>query len=192
MAALLVVILRRWWSYSSRSAAGGVTRLRRTHIRRRAPGEKIFPRRREDVHDLGVFGEKTFVLGAAGNDCDIARVHRTLLVADAEIHLALEHPNDLLVRMLMRARMRARLDFPPHDHSMLAGKNAALDFVIDALPRQLLERAEPRHRGHDCFPSVALPRNIIAALDGRGGLSNCAASIAHVGLRGEPRSSNGD
>src|SRR5215471_5158739 len=138
--------------------AGGVSKaavaaarvaLRRTHIRRRTPSEKIFPRWREDVHDLGVFGEKAFVLGAAGNDCDIARDHRTPLVAHAEIHLALEHPNDLLVRVLMRAGMRARLDFPPHDHSMLARKNAALDFVIDTLPRQLLERAEPRHRGHD-------------------------------------------
>src|SRR2546430_13806849 len=59
--------------------------------------------------------------------------------------------------MLMRTSMRARLDFPPHDHPMLPGKNAALNFVIDTLPRQLLKRAEPRHHGHDCFPSVALP-----------------------------------
>jgi len=73
-----------------------------------------------------------------------------------KIHLALEHPDDLLVRMPMRTGMRPRLDFPPHDHSMLARKNAALDFVSDTLPRQLLERAEPRHQRHD-VPSVALP-----------------------------------
>src|SRR5215470_16673704 len=108
----------------------------RAHIRRRSPSEKILARWREDVHDLGVFGEKTFVLDVAGNNCDIPREHRTPLVADAEVHLALEHPNDLLVRMLMRTSLRARLDFPPHDHSLLARKNAALDFVVDTLPRQ--------------------------------------------------------
>src|SRR5262245_1760254 len=132
-------------------------RLRRTHIRRRTPGEKIFPRRREDVYNLGVFGEKTFVLGVAGNNCNIARGHRTPLLADAEIHRALEHSNDLLVRMPMRTGVRARLDFPPHDHSMLPRKNASLNFVGDALPRQFLKRAEPRHHGHDGFLSVALP-----------------------------------
>jgi hypothetical protein len=58
--------------------------------------------------------------------------------------------------MPMRTGMRPRLDFPPHDHSMLSRNNAALDFVIDALPRQFLERAEPRHQRHD-VPSVALP-----------------------------------
>jgi hypothetical protein len=59
--------------------------------------------------------------------------------------------------MLMRSSMRARLDFPPHDHSMLPRKNAALNFVIDTLPRQFLKRAEPKHHRHD-VPSVALPR----------------------------------
>jgi len=53
--------------------------------------------------------------------------------------------------MLMRTGMRARLDFPPHDHSTLARENAALDFVVDTLPRQLLERAEPGHHGHNRF-----------------------------------------
>src|SRR5262245_19138681 len=121
-----------------------------------------YPRRenlhagREDVHDLGVFGEKTFVLDVAGNNRNIAPDHRTPFVADAEIHLALEHPNDLLVRMPMRAGVRARLDSPPHDHSMLARNNAVLNFVSDALPRQFLERPEPRHQRHD-VPSVALP-----------------------------------
>src|SRR5262245_34078681 len=95
--------------------------------------------------------KKTFVLCVAGNNCNVAPDHRTPLVADAEVHLALEHPNDLLMRMLMRRGMRARLDFPPHDHSMLPRKNAALDLVIDTLPRQCLERAKPRHQRHDVF-----------------------------------------
>src|SRR5262245_37124072 len=130
------------------------------HIRRRTPSEKMFTWWREDVHDLGVFGEETFVLGVAGNNCNIARDHRTPRVADAEIHLALEHPNDLLVRMLMRAGMRARLDFPPHDHSMLSRKNAALNSVSDTLPRQFLKRAEPRHHGHDGFLPLCCPRTL--------------------------------
>src|SRR5947209_4785567 len=132
---------------------------RRTHIRRRTPGEKIFTRWREDVHDLGVFGEKTFVLDVAGNNCNIAPDHRTPLAADAEIHLALEHPNDLLVRMLMRTGMRARLDFPPHDHSMLPRKDATLNFISDTLPRQFRKRAEPGHHRHD-VPSVASHRTL--------------------------------
>ena len=40
--------------------------LRGTHIRRRAPSEEIFTRRREDVNDLRVLGEQTFVLDVAG------------------------------------------------------------------------------------------------------------------------------
>src|SRR5262249_44701467 len=164
---------------SKAAVAAARVALRRTHIRRRTPGEKIFTRWREDVHDLGVFGEKTFVLGIAGNNCNIAPDHRTPFVADAEIHFALEHPNDLLVRMLMRTSVRARLDFPPHDHSVLARKNAALNFVIDTLPRQFLERAEPRHQRHD-VPSVAFAQNIIAALDG----------LASSGARRKARSDN--
>jgi hypothetical protein len=58
--------------------------------------------------------------------------------------------------MLMRTRMRARLDFPPHDHSMFPRKNASLDFVVDTLPWQFLKRAEPEHQRHD-VSSVALP-----------------------------------
>src|SRR5262245_23350849 len=114
---------------SKAAVAAARVALRRTHIRRRTPSEKIFTRWREDVHDLGVFGEKTFVLDVAGNNGNIAPDHRTPLVAEAEIHLALEHPNDLLVRMMMRTSMRPRLYFPSHDHSLLASKTAALDLA---------------------------------------------------------------
>ena len=41
--------------------------------------------------------------------------------------------------------------------TLVARKNAALDFVIDTLPRQLLERAEPRHRGHDRVLALRCP-----------------------------------
>src|SRR5262249_18416407 len=100
---------------SKAAVAAARVALRRTHIRRRTPSEKIFTRGGEDAHDLGVLGKKPFVLDVAGNNGNIAPDHRTPLVAEAKIHLALEHPNDLLVRMLMRTSMRPRLDFPPHD-----------------------------------------------------------------------------
>src|SRR5262245_66569523 len=101
---------------SKAAVAAARVALRRTHIRRRTPSEKIFTRWREDVHDLGVFGEKTFVLDVAGNNGNIAPDHRTPLVAEAEIHLAIEHPNDLLVRMMIESRMRTSHDFPHHYH----------------------------------------------------------------------------
>src|SRR5215831_14493071 len=65
---------------SKAAVAAARVALRRTHIRRRTPSEKIFTRWREDVHDLGVFGEKTFVLDVAGNNGNIAPDHRTPLV----------------------------------------------------------------------------------------------------------------
>src|SRR5262249_21248411 len=121
--------------------------------RRRTSSKKIFTRRHEDVHDLRVFGEKTFVLDVAGDHCNIPRGHRSPLTADAEIHPALEHPNDLFVRMLMCGSMCARLELPPHDHAMLPSKDAALDLVIDTLPRQSVERAKAGHYRHD-FPPL--------------------------------------
>jgi hypothetical protein len=77
------------------------------HIRRRTPSEKIFMRWRQDVHDLGVFGEKTFVLDVAGNNCNIAPDHRTPLVADAEIHFS-RRPSQNFLHTLAAYRGRLR------------------------------------------------------------------------------------
>src|SRR6202035_1166315 len=136
--------------------------LRRTHIRRRAPGEEIFTRRREDVNDLRVLGEETFVVDVARNHSNIARDHRSLIVPDAKIHPPLEHPNNLLVRMLVRRGMCARLHFPPHDHSLLAGNDTPLNFISDALPLQSCKLAEARHHRHD-VPSVCRVDNYSGA-----------------------------
>ena len=73
------------------------------HIRRRTPSEKIYTRRREDVNDLRVLREESFVLDVAGNHCNIARDHRPPIAPDAKIHPASKHPNNLLVRMLTRS-----------------------------------------------------------------------------------------
>jgi hypothetical protein len=72
-----------------------------THVRGCSPGQEIFTRRRENVDYLGIFRKETFVLRVARNNCYIARTHRAPLVSDPKIHPPLEHPDDLLVRVLM-------------------------------------------------------------------------------------------
>jgi hypothetical protein len=114
--------------------------LRGTHIRRRAPSDEIFTRRREDVNDLGVFGEKTLMLDVARNYRNITPDHRPPIVSDAEVHPTVEHPNNLLVRMLVRSGMCARLHFPPHDYALFPGKHTPLNFIGDALPRRRHQR----------------------------------------------------
>jgi YspA, cpYpsA-related SLOG family len=50
------------------------------------------------VDHLGVFVEPSLVLlRTARNDHDVARAADLLFGAEAELHLALEHPNDLLI-----------------------------------------------------------------------------------------------
>jgi hypothetical protein len=68
--------------------------------------------------------------------------HRPPIAPYAKIHPALEHPNDLLVRMLMRSGMCACVHFPPHDHSLFPGKDTPFNFIDDALPRQSRKCAE--------------------------------------------------
>jgi hypothetical protein len=74
-------------------------------MRRRAPSDEIFTRRCKDINHLRVLGEKTFVLYVAENNCNITRDHRTPIVPDAKIHSTIEHPNNLLVGMLVRSGM---------------------------------------------------------------------------------------
>jgi hypothetical protein len=118
--------------------------LRRTHIRRRAA--EIFTRRREDVNDLRVLGEQTFVLDVAGITATSPPTIDRLSFLTRKIHPAIEHPNNLLVGMLVRSGMYTRLHFPPHDHALF--KDTPLNFIGDALPRQSRERAEARHYRH--------------------------------------------
>lgn len=62
-----------------------------------------------------------------------ARAADPLFGAEAELHLALEHPNDLLIRMTVRLHMDASPDAPPYDHSLVAGENATADLLADLL-----------------------------------------------------------
>jgi hypothetical protein len=76
------------------------------HVGRRAAHEKIFARWCEYVHDFDVVAAPSFVLNAAGDHRHVAAIHHPPLIADAEFHLAVQKPDDLLVRMRMRRGMR--------------------------------------------------------------------------------------
>ena len=73
------------------------------------------------------------VLRTFRNDHDVARAADPLFGAEAELHLALEHPHDLLICVTVRLDMDAGPDAPPYDHSLVAGENAAADLFADLL-----------------------------------------------------------
>ena len=141
----------------TRFRSPSLTLTRRAHVGRHIACEKILARRRKDINDLGILWKDSFVLGVAGYHRNVARDHRLSVISDAEIHLALEHPNDLLMRMPMSGGVRTCFHFPPYNHSLLPCQDTALDFVGYTLPRQLRKCAEARHNRHD-GPSLWLHR----------------------------------
>jgi hypothetical protein len=74
-----------------------------------------------------------FVLCTSRNDDDVALAADPLFATEAELHLALEHPHDLLICVTVRLDMDAGPDAPPYDHSLFAGENAAADLFADPL-----------------------------------------------------------
>jgi hypothetical protein len=56
-----------------------------------------------------------------------------LFAAEAELHLALEHPHNLLIWVTVRLDMDAGPNGPPYDHPFVTGENAAADLVADLL-----------------------------------------------------------
>jgi len=67
------------------------------------------------VDHLGVFVEPSLVLlRTSRNDHDVARAADPLFGAEAELYLALEHPNDLLI--CVTVRLDAGPNAPPDDH----------------------------------------------------------------------------
>ena len=88
------------------------------------------------VDHLGVFVEPSLVLlRTSRNDHDVARAADPLFGAEAELHLALEHPNDLLICVTVRLHMDASPDAPPYDHPLVAGENATADLLANLLLR---------------------------------------------------------
>jgi len=54
-----------------------------------------------------------------------------LFAAEPELHLALEHPHDLLICVTVRLDMNAGPDAPPYNHPLVAGENAPADLFTD-------------------------------------------------------------
>jgi hypothetical protein len=106
--------------------------------------EEIFARRCKDIDDIGILWKDSFVLNVTGYHRNVARDHGSPIVPDPEVHFAIEHPNDLLMRMPMSSRMGAGFHFPPYNHSLLPCEETAFDFVGHTLPRQLRECAKAR------------------------------------------------
>src|SRR5512132_3579915 len=94
------------------------------------------------------------------------------LVAEAEVHPAGDHPEDLLVRVPVAGGVRARLHRPPHEHLLVAAEDAARDLVADLLLGQLFEHGESLGHRHDA--------NLL--------LGGCAATVMSVVGAVKPRS----
>ena len=73
------------------------------------------------------------MLRTSRNHYDVARAADPLFAAEAELHLALQHPHDLLICVTVRLDMDAGPNAPPYDHPLVAGENAAADLVADLL-----------------------------------------------------------
>src|SRR5262249_24261703 len=109
-------------------------------------------RRREEVDQLAIFAKPSLVLRASRNDHDVALAADPLFAAEAELHLALEHPHDLLIWVTVRLDMDASLDARPYDHPMVARENAAANLFADLLLRERGERTEAYQCRHNFLP----------------------------------------
>ena len=67
------------------------------------------------------------------NDHDVAPLADPLFAAEAELHLSLEHPDDLLIGVTVRLDMDTGPDAPPYDHPLVAGEDAAADLFAELL-----------------------------------------------------------
>ena len=83
--------------------------------------QEVVARRREEINHLGVFAEPSLALRASRNDHEVALAADPLFDAQAELHLALEHPNDLLICVTVRLDMDASPDAPPNKYPSVAG-----------------------------------------------------------------------
>src|SRR5882724_5363881 len=107
----------------------------RAHIGGFAAEQEVVARRREEIDHLGVFAVLCLVLHTSRNDHDVALAANPLFAAEAELHLALEHPHDLLICVTVRLDMDAGPHAPPYEHPLVAGENTAADLFADLLLR---------------------------------------------------------
>src|SRR5207248_8145666 len=137
--------------------AGDVAGSAPAHVRRRLVRQEILAWGREDVDHLRVLGEPRLVLDAARDHPGVAGPAGLLLVAQSELHPPFDDPEELLVRVLVRCGVRARLHGPPDDHLLVAGEHAARDPVGDLLLGEVLEGVEAFQAGHRAPPLVWWP-----------------------------------
>src|SRR5712672_80772 len=69
----------------------------------------------------------------SAGDHDVALAADPLFAAEAELHLPLEHPDDLLIGVTVRLDMDTGPDAPPYDHPLAAGEDAAADLFAELL-----------------------------------------------------------
>src|SRR5215831_13774554 len=95
---------------------------------------RVESRRAEaEIDLLGVFAKPCLVLRTFRNDHDVAGAADPLFASKTELHLALQHPRDLLICVTVRLDMHAGPDAPPYDHPLVAGESAAADLFADLL-----------------------------------------------------------
>src|SRR5262249_5609598 len=117
------------------------------HVGGFAAEQEVVAWRSEEIDHLGVFAEPCLVLGASRNDHDVAGAADPLFAAEAELHLALEHPHDLLICVTVRLDIDARPDAPPDDHPLVAGENTAADLCADSLLGEAANAPKPTSVG---------------------------------------------
>src|SRR5262249_36973467 len=100
------------------------------HVGGFAAEEEVVARRREEIDHLGVFAKPSFVLCTSRNNHHVALAADPLLAAEPELHLALEHPHDLLIWVTVRLDMGTSPYAPPDDHPLVARENAAAVFSL--------------------------------------------------------------
>jgi hypothetical protein len=88
------------------------------HLRRDSTGEKVLAHRSEKVDHLRLFSKEGFVLDPTGYHGDVSRFNCSLLGPNPQANCAFNHPNKLLLRMLVSGSLRARLH-SPMDHRCL-------------------------------------------------------------------------
>src|SRR4029453_9382429 len=91
--------------------------------------------------------EVGFVRGVPGDHPAVPGPAGSLLAVEVELHTAGDHPEDLLVRMLVARGMGARLHLPEHDHALVAHHDAAGDLVADLLLGHVLQVHVAGHHG---------------------------------------------
>jgi hypothetical protein len=117
--------------YSSARMVAGLAIF--AHVGRFPPEQEFGTRRGEEIDHLGIFAKPGVMLCTSPNDHDVALAADPLFAAEAELHLPLQHSDDLLIGVTVRPDMDTGPDTPPYDHALAAGEDAAADLFAELL-----------------------------------------------------------